>query len=239
MAVDGTSTITAWAVFSAIGGSLTGAVVGGTINYFLQRASRAEAKKQRDDDRLEVRRALAYSLLFKLIRVVSDLENLRKAVAESVEHATASGLKGALWQMVLPVANLPDAVDFSADEMALVLSLDDQTFNQIAALDKLHESTIAIFCSYGQQREALVQKFGASMQGSIGTTQLTKEDAEWLAPRAHMLNDLVVAMKQRTEVDAVEARDGLTSVHSLFVKELGIKKRLEFKKPSDASPDHL
>ncbi|WP_445219831.1 hypothetical protein ACKWRH_06720 [Bradyrhizobium sp. Pa8] len=201
MAADGTGTITAWAVFSAIGGSLTGAVVGGTINYFLQRASRAEAKKQRDDDRLEVRRVLAYSLLFKLIRVISDLETLRKVAAESISEAKASGLNGALWQMVLPVANLPEAVNFTAEEMGLVLSLDDQTFNQIAALDKLHESTIALFDSYRQQREAVTAKFGASMQGNIGTTYMTREDAEWLAPRTTVLNGLVTAIGAREHVD--------------------------------------
>ena len=74
-----------------------------------------------------------------------------------------------------------------------------------------------------------MQKFGASMSGSVGTTSLTKEDAEWLAPRGVILNHLVEAMIQRTQVDAEEAENGLKALHNLFFRELNIKNKLEFR----------
>lgn len=130
--------ITWWAVASAFGGT----IIGGGISYWLARMNLKAAKKQRDEDRDEIRRALAYSLLFKMIRIMSDLHHMRTAVKEMFASAEQVGFKGEPWNIVMPVVPLPNAVSFSAEEMALVLSLDDKTFNEIASLDKIHASTL-------------------------------------------------------------------------------------------------
>lgn len=226
MAVE--QSVTAWAVFSAIGGAITGSILGGAINFVIQKAARKEAKKQRDDDRLDVRKARAYSLLFKLLRIDSDLHSLRKTLVACFDETKTKNFKGEPWQIVQPIANIPDAVKFSAEEMALVLSMEDTIFNQIATLDERHKSTIVLFEMYRDRRWATTEKFGATMTGNLGVTGLTQEQVMWLAPRAVELNSLATAMLERTEVDAKEARNGLKSVHNLFFRELGIQKRLEF-----------
>ena len=228
-AVPAQETITAWALFSALGGSVIGAILGGTINYVLQRAARAESKKQRDADRREVRTALAYSFLFKMIRIVSSLKHLGNTVRSSLDEAAAKGYKGSPWRVVLPVVNPPDAVKFTSDEMGMLLSLDDKTFNAVAAFDELHNGTTAIFEAYSKRRSAIMEKFGAKMEGNIGSTVMTEEDLMWLAPREVELNGLVDAMLERTEQDYEETVAGLKAVHALFVKEFDIKKTLEFK----------
>jgi hypothetical protein len=70
------------------------------------------------------------------------------------------------------------------------------------------------------------------MQGGIGTTELTREDAEWMAPRAYELNDLAETMVKRTEHDAIESKALLKRMHSLLVKEYKLNPKLEFKSPS-------
>jgi hypothetical protein len=205
-----------------------GATLGGAINYILQRAARAEAKKQRDTDRREVRTALAYAFLFKMIKIVSSLKHLGTTVRESLDEAASNGFTGAPWRVVLPVVNPPEPVRFTADEMGMVLSLDDKLFNSIAAFDELHNSTTAIFVAYGERRTKIMEKFGAKMQGNLGTSFLNEEEAIWLAPREVELNGLVAVMLQRTEEDYKEVAEGLKAVHALFVKEFDIKKKLEF-----------
>jgi hypothetical protein len=105
MAETGTA-ITWWAVVSAFGGTVIGAVLGGAISYFLQKKSLAATKALHDADRTEVRKALGYSLLFKMIRLVSDLRQIGDHVRGSVEDTKRKGLSGDLWRVVLPIAPL-------------------------------------------------------------------------------------------------------------------------------------
>lgn len=225
----GQESITAWTLISAFGGSIIGATMGGIINYVLQRAARAEAKKQKDADRKEARTVLAYSFLFKMIKIVSGLKQLRSVVHGSLSEAQKRGYKGQAWRVVLPLANKPEPVKFTAEEMGMVLSLDDKLFNAVAAFDQLHNSTSDIFEHYATRRTRILEKFGAKMDGNMGTSFLSEEDNMWLAPREVELNDLVEAMLQRTDQDYNETVEGLKAIHALFVKEFGIKKTLEFR----------
>jgi hypothetical protein len=43
--------------------------------------------------------------------------------------------------------------------MALVLSLDNKLFNDMAALDDLHKSVIAVFALYAERRAAVTERY--------------------------------------------------------------------------------
>jgi hypothetical protein len=133
--------------------------LGGLVSYFLQRRSLAATKAQHDSDRKEVRKALGYGLLFKMIRLCSDLSQLGKPVEEAVGLAVAQGKSERFWATVLPIRPLPDPIKFSAEEMALVLSLDNKLFNDMAALDDLHKSVIAVFALYAERRAAVTERY--------------------------------------------------------------------------------
>src|ERR1700731_1199540 len=134
MATGGDTVITWWAVVSAFGGTIIGSVLGGFISFRLQRKSLTATKALHDADRLDVRKTLGYGLLFKMIRLSSDLAQLGKPVAEAVQKAIDEGRTDELWSVVLPVLPLPDPIKFLPEEMALVLSLDNDLFNDMAAL---------------------------------------------------------------------------------------------------------
>jgi hypothetical protein len=91
-----------------------------------------------------VRKALGYGLLFKMIRLCSDLSQLGKPVNEAVSKARTQGKSEELWPFVLPILPLPDPIKFSAEEMALVLSLDNKLFNDMAALDGVEDDHDAV-----------------------------------------------------------------------------------------------
>jgi hypothetical protein len=88
-----------------------------------------------------------------------------------------------------------------------------------------------LFDLYRTKRDALIERFGAKMSGSVGATALTKDEGDWVAPRAYELNNLVQTMIQRTGRDSDESKGLLQRMHALFVKEFKLNPKLEFKKP--------
>ncbi len=229
MPVQSSTDITWWAVVSAFGGTVIGSIVGGLVSFWLQRKSLAATKALRDADRHEVRKALGYALLFKMIRLSSDLVQLGQPVADAVEEATRDG-RTELWPVVLPTAPLPDPIRFSSEEMALVLSLDSGLFNDMAALDDLHKSTVALFRVYAEMRTTLTSTLQpVSMVGQIGTTILTREERERIQPRSVELDLLIRGMVERTQQDGTIAWECLVRLHKVLEKAFDLKHKLELK----------
>jgi hypothetical protein len=216
MADAGTS-ITVWAVFSALGGSIIGSVVGGGIAYWLQTKSLAATKAQHDDDRFNVRRAHAYSLFVKMIKIHGSIVVLGRAVKE--DALKAEKLKKPLWQYVRPMGTLPSHVSFVSDEVALLLGLDNSLFNKIGPFDEIQNSLIGMFDTYGIKRSEMLQPFGFDMEGAIGTTRMTPDQHRWIAPREFELNSLIEEMVQRTKQDGDECWELIVELHALLKKE--------------------
>jgi hypothetical protein len=218
--------------WSSTGGVLFGAAISATVSFVLQRGSFKEARRQKEKDRREVRKAQALSLVFKMIRISSDLNNLGKAVGEFIERGRKEGLKGDLFQFVPPIIPLPDSVRFSPDEMAWVLSVDNNLFNQMGSLDELHTNTVAIFDLYNKKRNNILEKLGvARMEGTVGTTFLTPEQRMWFEPRAVELNQLVEMMIQRSQRDAKECWSAFDNLTTAVSREFSMNLRFD-RKPS-------
>lgn len=220
MDIEATSTLLA---------AIMGALIAGGVSWFLQARALKAATAEHQQDRLEIRKAAGYSLFFKLIRLHSDLVNLGRPVRERIDAAKKDGFDGTPFQVVPPVVPLPGPIRFSSEEMALVLSLDSNLFNDIAPLDDLHSNTVALFELYNSKRSDAVKGWGASVEGHIGTSDLTDEQFRRLQPRAVELNDLINGMLERTEHDAPQAREAIERWHAVLVREFNLKHKLSFK----------
>jgi hypothetical protein len=64
----------------AAAGIVFGAAISAVVSYSLQRTSFAEARAQKEHDGLETKKAQAYSLLFKLMRILSNLAILQRTI---------------------------------------------------------------------------------------------------------------------------------------------------------------
>src|ERR1700733_211662 len=223
---------TAWAVFSVVGGTLIGSAISTAVAFYIQKKNLSAAKAQRDNDRFENRKEQCYSLLFKIIRIHSTIAVLEKAVANSLANAETVGMQGTLWQRITPSGNMPPRVKFTSEEMALLLSLDFNLFNDIGPYDDIHNSLLDIFELYGAKRHALTERFGAKMTAAVGSIGLSQADKDWLAPRSFELESVAQVIVDRTTHDSSESKGLLERLHALFVKEFKIKPRLEFKTPS-------
>jgi hypothetical protein len=178
----------------------------------------AEARRQKEKDRFELRKALGFALFYKMIQISPELNNSAVAISGSIEEGRKKGLVD-LYQAVQPPVPIADKVRFSPEEMALLLSIDSKLFNQIAALDNLHNSTISLFELYLSRRTAVFERFGATMVGSLGTTGLTAADSNWLAPRAVELNGIAHAMFQQATSDAKLTYAALESLHKMLERD--------------------
>jgi len=212
--------------WSSAGGVLFGAAISASVSIVLQRSAFAEARRQKEKDRFELRKALGFSLFYKMIQISSELNNSAVAISRSMEEGRRKGLVD-LYQAVQPVVPIADKVRFSPEEMALLLSIDPTLFNQIAALDNLHNHTVSLFELYLLRRTAVLERFGATVVGSLGTTGLTATDSNWLAPRAVELNGLANAMYQQAASGAKLTSEALDSLHKMLERDFGMKQKLE------------
>jgi hypothetical protein len=209
--------------------AIAGAIVGGLIAYAVQVKALREARDQRKEDRLNVREALANGLLFKMIRIHSNMYGLREHIDGCFENAKKENFDGEPWQFVLPLANPPDTVHFSSDEMGMLLSLrDDKTFNLVLPMDILHNSLRAAVIVLSSERKKLTDQFAAhDTEGTKISTELSKDKAAALRPRMIELNVLIENVRDQATKDANESRDALKTLHDLFRDKLKIRHKLE------------
>lgn len=209
--------------WAAVAGAIIGALAGGGVAWFLQWRQDTRQTQERN-------RALARSLIFKLMRIHSDLYGMRRHVEECSSNAKKHHLPDS-WQSLRAIGNLPPLVSFTPEEMSYVLSLKNfELFNKIISLDVVHSSTIGIFELYAARRMALLDMLPASMQGSIGTTTMNDAQLAVVAPKAAELDLLVADIKARVEEDSNESREVLVEATAAVAPTLGHVLQLEIAK---------
>lgn len=218
--------------WAAIIGAIVGSVSAGVITWLLQRN---QDKRQI----LERNKGLARSLIFKLVRIHSDMVGFKSHVEEGVANAAQNDLELG-WQSLRAIGNLPERISFSSDEMAYLLSLgNDDLFNKVLSLDVVHSSTIGIFELYKERRLALTDMLSASaMEGAVGTTELNDSQLAFFAPKFAELDLLVADMKSRVDTDAMESREALLGTAVAVRQTLGPKFSIQLneQKPPEAEP---
>ena len=213
--------------------AIGGAVVGGAITAIMQLLELRAAAKQRQEDRTDVRNAQGRALLFKMMRIYSNLRQLHNYIEESVQEAAKRGYKGEIWTILRPLANLPDKMFFSADEMSLILSIKDLgLFNSLLSMDVVHNSTIDLFGTVSELGHGLRASLPAYMSGDVGSIALTEEQQMKFRPRMVELNLLIEAVRERSKKDAVEAFEVLEKLQSVLNARLGFGVQLDAPMPT-------
>lgn len=208
--------------------AIAGAIVGGLIALVIQLVALWAAKAERKEDHNERRRALGYALLFKMIQIYSNLRQLRDHLAGAYERGLEDGLEEP-WQFVMPIVNVPDRVEFSTDEMSMLLSLgNDDVFNDLASLDQVHNSLCSVFQTYKLRRMMLTDLLpSGEMAGVRGFTNLTEAQVAILRPKMAELNDLVQSLSIACPRDTATAEDVLQRLADLLREKVGITQRIQ------------
>lgn len=208
--------------WAAIIGAVVGATVGGLIAFMIQKVALRASAEQLENEARERRKALGYALLFKIVRIHSGLENLRRHLEISLcklETEECAGWEP--WQVVRPTANFADSVHFSTDEVAMLLSLkDNDLFNDLISLDMIHNSTVELFRFHAALRESLLENLPANMEGIVGEITLSAEQAMYVRPKMVEINELVTTLNANCIQDTDRAWDVLERLNTILNDKL-------------------
>lgn len=207
--------------------AIAGAIVGGVIALLIQLVALFAASRDKAKERKLVQQQLGYSLLFKLSRIASDFVQIH----QHLEECCAVRPEGQLWERIVPLGNLPLPINFSADEMALLLlQKDDDVFNAVVSLDGAHSSVIDILRLYREQRASLTQQLprAKAIEGQLVSHFLDKEQMLALAPALKTVEMIAEQLRDLVARDAKDARLSLEKTQELLRKRLGVSFRFDF-----------
>lgn len=218
------SLLSATEFWSAIAGS----IVGGTIAFLVQMKSLGEARKQRASDAKAKHEALGNSLMFKVIRIHANLKASLDHCEESFREALSVDPEVKPGQAILPIANPPELVSFSADEMGLLLSLrDDKVFNQILPLDTMHNGLLRVWELYATKRGEIGSRLGAhEVEGNKITSIMTKEQFQGVRPLLIELEMLAAHLQAQSKHSADLSRSALHGLNKLLREKVGVEYRV-------------
>lgn len=215
--------------------AIVGAVVGGVIVFLTQQVALREVRTQRKEDSDAQQRALGHALVIKMVQIYSHLHLLNSSVSQQIATARASGFQGRNWQIIVPIANLPERVRFSTDEMALLLSLkENDLFNDLAAMDERHNGTIDAFGAYREMRQQLGAMVPSDMRGNVGTAQLTEEQMRRVGPKVTEIDTLFEGLIPQCQKQEREAWDALRRLTAAFSSKIGLTLKIEQKENEKA-----
>jgi len=214
-----------WGFFTKLGSefwsAIAGAVVGGWIAYIVQLKALGEAAKERTASKAEAQKGLAYSLLFKVISIDSSLNGFKQHVEQRLLIKERDG-NPHVSAVLTPLANMPTPVEFSADEMALLLSLkDDEVFNSILSLDKVHNSIIPVWALYASLRNTITEMQEVdNFDTSIGKSEFSIKPGSLLAIKIFEAETIAGELVLRAHIDAADASQALASLIALLNTKL-------------------
>ena len=217
-----------WAVIS---GATIGAIVGGLISFLIQLKVLREGRAQREEEHSRVRSAQANSLLFKMIRIHSNFHLINRHFRESFERADTSGFKGEPWQFVIPIANPPSPVNFTADEMGMLLSLkDDDVFNNVLSMDSVHNGLVEVLNVHQERRSSLSEALPVEeADGKIVSSVLSEKQVLALRPKLIEINELVHAIRDEAQRSEQESEVAMFALQELFKAKMGISYTIKLK----------
>jgi hypothetical protein len=222
--------------------AIAGAVVGGSIAYAVQVRALKEGRAQRREDRDNARSALAHSILFKVIKIHSNLYGFDKHFKECFGDAAARRDKLEPWQFMRPVANPPDSVHFTPDEMAMVLALKhDNIFNDLLYMDSHYNGLIGGMALLDAKRTALTEQvIVLGGEGPAFNVGITKDKLAALVPKIFEVNRLATDLRGAIAEATQSSNATMTQLNDLLRERLGLSYKIDSQaakaKPGSPTP---
>lgn len=220
--------------WAAILGAVVGAVVGGLVAYVVQLKALREVRSQRDEDRRLGQQALGRALLLKTTRIYSDFADVSEDFEGYIKSAKQHGHTGNFWMFYEPMAVPPDRVEFTYDEMGMILSLDDDdVFNLVHAMDMRHNSLITAIQGLHCEWSDLVDRLpGNHVSGMPIETELTPDQALAVRPKMNRVNIIILEIAQLTAQLRDEAARSLLRLNGVLGQRLGLVHNMTLDRPN-------
>lgn len=236
MSIKPTSTATVGFFESAtFWAGLTGVIVGGLISFVIQlyviKKSRDAVQEERDIKR----QALASSLIFRLMRMMSDVKNSQNYLEEILDKAEQDKVQP--WQVFRPIAFKFNRVKIPPEEAGVVLQLEDRTqINEVLEAELSHENIVETFNALNERVDELKRNLSIHLDDSSTNddptayvSRLTKDDMERLLPRMQEINGLTSELRALASDVYERIRTATRKLGGDFTAEFGIKLEIEEK----------
>ncbi|BCG88040.1 hypothetical protein MesoLj113c_41500 [Mesorhizobium sp. 113-3-9] len=218
--------------WSAIAGAIVGSVVGGLISYFLQVSGLKAAKSEREEVAAEERKALAFSLIFKMIAIVNNLGNLKLHVDECEARAAADRHEGPPVTFLLPLVNIFDPITIEPEAMGMLLSLGaDDVFNKALNIPQIHNSILPAWSAYSTMRSILNEELPQTIDISTGKGEFAFNKKGPEALKFYEADRIAAELISRAGRDFAEADLSLNEVMTLLKDRLGLNITAKAKLP--------
>lgn len=209
--------------------AILGAVVGGSIAYRIQLKALREGRMQRDEDHKRLQQALGNALLFKMVRIHSNFYGFHRHFEDCFAEAARRGSTDDPWRFVLPLANPPDPVHFSSEEMGMLLALKNHdVFNLVLPMDVIHNSLIATVKVLNTERAALTERLKTDeAEGAVLSSNLDRDQTLALRPRMINVNSLIEAIRANAKRGFEESHEAMSRLNEVLRDKLGLTYKLE------------
>lgn len=213
--------------------TIAGAIVGGAISLAIQMISFWEGRATRQQDRRRQDEALAHSLVFKSMRILSNIHAIQQHFIESDARVAAEGVSAESWEKYLPIANPPEPINFTSDEMGMLLGLKDTAvFNAMMDMDVRHNSVIATLKAFNVSRVALTDAIGSvgvldAVEGPRLSHIMPQSAAALLRPKMIEADMLAESVKVFSAECLGDAKRNLNSLRDLLDKKILFSYKLE------------
>lgn len=206
---------------------LLGALAGAYAAYRWGLKATREAKRQSDRER-DVQ--LSFAVVHKLNKVYGAQKAIRQqiergrarldakaanpeAVPVEGEHQVVN--RGHVNLEVRPLANLPERVVFTPDEVAAAGRVGGQAaLHHLMILDDRHNASIELLSLYREKKTAIQPKMGdgIAFDGAYVGYAWSLEQYQVLQPFLHELDELIVTMHENAVADEKSAFEALKMV---------------------------
>lgn len=209
-------------LWSALLGAVVGAVVGGVISWLLQWDGQRRQVKAAQQDRLERQQALAYSIIYKTLAIASHYAIYQRHFDKAYAEAETDPDVSEPWQFVLAMGDEPDPINYTADEMTLLVSLGmKEVFNNLLTLGEAHNQMGRLSVLYRAKREGLSAKVPiAAFAEGAATSDLTREQVLQARPLMVELNSIAETMRSFAQRDAKVSSETFDKATAEFREKL-------------------
>ena len=200
-------------IASAIVGGLIGALAGGIPAWALAKRQSNETLRRDREQRVENQKALAFSVVVKLLHIINSTISLSNHVKSHLALRNDPARNHMEpWQVLVPMIGHTDdegTLRFTADEMGVFAAMNEYDFMQdIMLLAMRHSSSLSAFKEYCKMRSEF-RAIGPKPQdfnGQIGGAWLTPEEAIKLKPYTIPMNNIVDGLDAGLDEDVRLAR---------------------------------
>lgn len=225
---------------SAIVGGLIGALAGGIPAWALAKRQSNETLRRDREQRVENQKALAFSVVVKLLHIINSTISLSNHVKSHLAlRKDPARAHMEPWQVLVPMIGHTDdegAIRFTADEMDVFAAMNEHDFMQdMMLLAMRHSSSLSAFKEYCKLRNEFLA-VGPKPQdfvGQIGGARLTPEEALKLKPYTIPMNNIVDGLEAGLDEDVRLARTITKRFGPVTAKHFKVTKFADLSFPSE------